>query len=138
MWFAQPGARGWIGPAAPAGVREFHRGLPGYAPTPLRELPAIAAELGVGRLLVKDETDRLGLPAFKVLGASWAVHRALVSADRPDTLVTATDGNHGRAVARTARLLGLAAHVVVPPGVHPAAVAAIEGEGAAPSRTNLL
>jgi diaminopropionate ammonia-lyase len=131
MWFANPAARGWSGPPTPSGVREFHRGLPGYAPTPLRELPGPAAELGVGRVLVKDETDRLGLPAFKVLGASWAVHRALASADRPDRLVTATDGNHGRALARTARLLGLSARVVVPAGVHPVAIAAIEGEGAA-------
>jgi diaminopropionate ammonia-lyase len=131
MWFAHPGARGWPGPPTPTAVRGFHRELPGYAPTPLRELPALAGELGAGRVLVKDETDRLGLPAFKVLGASWAVHRALRSVDRPQRLVTATDGNHGRAVARTARLLGLAAHVVVPDGVHPVAVAAIAGEGAA-------
>jgi diaminopropionate ammonia-lyase len=129
MWVVNPAARGWSGPPAPTGVREFHRGLPGYAPTPLRALPAPAAELGVGEVLVKDETDRLGLPAFKVLGASWAVHRALLRSS-PERLVTATDGNHGRAVARTARLLGLAAHVAVPAGVHPVAVAAIAGEGA--------
>jgi diaminopropionate ammonia-lyase len=130
-WFANPTARRWSCPAPSAAARPFHAGLPGYAPTPLVELPAVAAELGVGRVLVKDESDRLGLPAFKVLGASWAVHRALARAtDRPAELVTATDGNHGRAVARTARLLGLGAHVLVPDGVHPAAVAAIEDEGA--------
>ena len=58
-------------------ARSFHRSLPGYAPTPLVRVPALAAELGVGRVLVKDESYRLGLPAFKVLGASWACHRAL-------------------------------------------------------------
>ncbi|CAL9379362.1 hypothetical protein SUDANB105_01027 [Streptomyces sp. enrichment culture] len=48
----------------------------------------------------------------------------------PVAQVTATDGNHGRAVARMARLLGLRAHVFVPRSVHPRAVAAIAAEGA--------
>lgn len=132
-WYARPVARTWTCAPAPAGVTEFHAGLPGYAPTPLTELPALAEELGVGRVFVKDESCRLGLPAFKVLGASWAIHRAL--AERPGgggrvRLVTATDGNHGRAVAHVARLLGVRALVLVPDGVHPAAVAAIAAEGA--------
>jgi diaminopropionate ammonia-lyase len=129
QWYARPAARAWTCAPPPEQVRAFHAGLPGYAPTALTELPALAAELGVGRVLVKDETDRLGLPAFKVLGASWAVHRTLRHST-PDRLVTATDGNHGRAVARTARLLGLGAHVVIPEVVPPAAVAAIAEEGA--------
>ena len=58
-------------------VHAFHQRLPGYAPTPLRELPALAASCGVGRVLVKDESSRLGLPAFKILGASWATYRVL-------------------------------------------------------------
>jgi diaminopropionate ammonia-lyase len=113
-------------------VQAFHAGLPGYAPTPLTEVPAIAAELGVGRVFVKDESARMGLSAFKVLGASWAVHQVL--SRRPDAgqvlLVTASDGNHGRALARMARLRGQRAHVFVPSGVHPVAVAAIAAEGA--------
>ena len=74
----------------------------------------------------------MGLPAFKVLGASWAVHQVLSRLPAADalTLVTATDGNHGRAVARMARLFGQRAHVFVPGGVHPTAVAAIAAEGA--------
>jgi diaminopropionate ammonia-lyase len=116
----------------PAEVQAFHAGLPGYAPTPLTEVPALAAELGVGRVLVKDESARIGLPAFKVLGASWAVHQVLSRGPAGDalTLVTATDGNHGRAVARMARLFGERAHVFVPVGVHPTAVVAIAAEGA--------
>ncbi|MEV5551505.1 diaminopropionate ammonia-lyase [Streptomyces sp. NPDC052309] len=135
-WFARSGARTWRCAPAPAEVRHFHRALPDYSPTPLTELPSLAAELEVGRVFVKDESSRLGLPAFKALGASWAVHRALATraADGgepgPVTLVTATDGNHGRAVARTARLLGQDAHVFVPQGVHPEAVAAIVAEHA--------
>ncbi|MGW6306989.1 diaminopropionate ammonia-lyase [Streptomyces niveus] len=132
----RPGARTWRCAPSPAEVRDFHAALAGHSPTPLTELPQLAAELGVGRVLVKDESSRLGLPAFKALGASWAVHRVLAeraaSGEEPGpvTLVTATDGNHGRAVARTARLLGQRAHVFVPQGVQPRAVAAIAAERA--------
>lgn len=120
----------------PADVREFHRRLPGYAPTALTGLPQLADELGVAHVFAKDESNRLGLPAFKGLGASWAIHRALQEhrrregASDPTTIVTATDGNHGRAVARFSRLLGQRAHVFVPDGVHPVAVRAIADEGA--------
>ena len=80
----------------------FHRALPGYAPTPVRELPELAAELGVAAVLVKDESDRFGLPAFKVLGASWAIERTLRTEPGIHTLVAASAGNHGRAVAHVA------------------------------------
>jgi diaminopropionate ammonia-lyase len=151
-WFANPGARSWAcatpGAVRSGEVRAFHRALPGYAPTPLTEAPALAAELGAGRVFVKDESDRFGLPAFKVLGASWAVRQLLaggpgrpeavtsdalrsLAAGRPGlAFVTATDGNHGRAVARMARLVGAPAHVFVPAVAQPSVVAAIAGEGA--------
>ncbi|POM26422.1 Diaminopropionate ammonia-lyase [Actinomadura rubteroloni] len=125
-WFARPAARDWTC-APPADVTSFHATLPGYAPTRLVELPALARELGVRRLFVKDESERLGLPAFKMLGASWGVHRAHRGEKR---LVAATDGNHGRAVAAIARLRGLAATIFVPDGVHPASIEAIRDEGA--------
>src|SRR5689334_5162421 len=68
-WFARPAARAWTcAPAPTAGIRAFHALLPGYAPTPLREVPAIAAELGVGRVFVKDESARMGGPG-RVQGA---------------------------------------------------------------------
>ncbi len=121
--------RGWRAAEVVGDPQAFHRTLPDYAPTPLRDLPQVASALGLGRVVVKDETDRLGLPAFKVLGASYAVHK-IVEEGVPSALVTATDGNHGRALARTGRLLGVPVRVYVPDGVHPAAVAAIEGEGA--------
>src|SRR5438034_2983027 len=132
-WFARPAARAWTcAPAPVAETRAFHARLPGYAPTPLTEIPAVAAELGVGRVFAKDESARMGLAAFKVLGASWAVHQVLSRRDAagPVTLVAATDGNHGRALAWMAGLLGQRAHVFVPSGVHPTAVAAIAAEGA--------
>ena len=128
-------------------VLVFHRRLPGYAPTPLVEAPALAARLGIGQVWVKNESSRLRLPAFKMLGASWAASRALaarlggslepwdavddlrerVAALRPMTLAAATDGNHGRAVARMARLLGFGARIFVPAGTADARIAAIAG-----------
>ena len=142
---------GWPPPSGGIGSApiDLHRRLPGYAPTPLHRLPGLAAELGVGDVWVKDESSRLGLPAFKMLGASWASYRSLVERlghepewstidelaaaldpIRPITLCSATDGNHGRAVARTARLLGLSARIFVPAGTADARIRAIEGEGA--------
>jgi diaminopropionate ammonia-lyase len=149
-WLARPQARSWTCPPAPDDARGFHAGLPGYASTPLVDAPGLAAALGVARVLVKDESQRWDLGAFKFLGASWAGFRAVAArtgytgppslaglreqlaglpeADRP-VLVTATDGNHGRAVARTARLLGLAARVLVPEVVPAHVVERISAEG---------
>ena len=79
---------------------------------------------------MKDESQRLGLPAFKALGAWWAIHRTLQDQPGPVELVTATDGNHGRAVARRAAMLGLPAHVFIPDVVTDAAIDAIRSEGA--------
>jgi diaminopropionate ammonia-lyase len=146
-WYAHRGARGWRCAAGPAEALAFHAGLPGYAATPLAELPVLAGELNIARLFVKDESARLGLPAFKALGAYWAVAQILAAraglpgpltlgalraaaAGHDLTLVTATDGNHGRAVARFAALLGLRAHVLVPQVIPAAAVAQIAAEGA--------
>ncbi len=131
-WLSHARDRNWRCAEPSTQAWEFHRGLPGYAPTPLISLPSLAIELGVAHVFAKDESLRLGLPAFKALGASWAVHRALQGRTETGvaTLVTATDGNHGRAVARFARLAGHKASIVVPPGVHPDAVRAIADEGA--------
>ena len=127
----------------------FHQRLPDYAPTPLVALPELAATLGLGKLWVKDESHRLGMPSFKILGASWATYRAIerrlgalppwrtveelaahCAPLRPLALAAATDGNHGRAVARLARLLGFGARIFVPAGTADARIAAIAGEGA--------
>lgn len=118
-----------MGPTPPTAATEFHRTLPGYAPTPLVDVPQVAEELGVGQVLVKDESGRLGLPAFKVLGASWACHQVLQR--RPGArLVTATDGNHGRAVARMAAHFDVPATVFVPDVMLPETAARIAAEGA--------
>ena len=128
---------------------QFHRRLPGYQPTPLLDAPGVATELGLGAVRVKVESDRVGLPSFKILGASWGVYRALdahvgglpewtdfdelrrvLDRHRPLALAAATDGNHGRAVARMASLLGFDAHIFVPAGTAEARIEAIVGEGA--------
>jgi diaminopropionate ammonia-lyase len=108
----------------------FHASLPGYAPTPLRPLPELAAELALASVALKDESGRLGLPAFKVLGASWAVERALRERPQVRTLVAASAGNHGRAVARVAALRGLHCRVYLPARSVAARREAIAGEGA--------
>jgi diaminopropionate ammonia-lyase len=79
---------------------------------------------------LKDETNRFGLPAFKILGASWAVERTL--RERPDvhTLCAASAGNHGRAVARAAAWRGLRCRIFLPAATVPARAEAIAGEGA--------
>jgi diaminopropionate ammonia-lyase len=130
-------------------VLAFHRKLPGYTPTPLVVAPGVAAKLGVGQVWVKDESSRMGLPAFKILGASWATYRALderfgpfapwesllqlatrIRSHGPLTFVAATDGNHGRAVARMAKWLGSEAHIFVPRDMVSARREAIESESA--------
>jgi diaminopropionate ammonia-lyase len=148
VW-TNPAARRWRG-GEPVDCRDFHARLPGYAPTPLHSVPALAARLGVGAVVVKDESERLGLPAFKILGASWGAYRELsrrlgepvepwrdvaelrerFAPLRGLRLLTATDGNHGRAVARMARLLGLEAIVAIPSVVGAHVRAAIASEGA--------
>ncbi|HEU5266168.1 MAG TPA: pyridoxal-phosphate dependent enzyme, partial [Jatrophihabitans sp.] len=128
-WTFRPAARSWRAPVAAGAPVAFHASLPGYVPTPLVELPELAGELGVGRLLVKDESARLGLPAFKILGASWAVHQILRTGT-PRAVLTASDGNHGWALARVAAQHRLPARVYLPEGVHPAVRAAVAAEGA--------
>ena len=118
-------------------VRRFHQSFPEYSVTPLVELKSLAEELGVSNIFVKDESYRFGLNAFKVLGGSYAIAREIgirmgISEEeltlarllQPDVqarlgqlrFVTATDGNHGRGVAWTAKRLGHRAVVFMPKG----------------------
>ena len=139
-------------------VRRFHRTIPGYQPTRLVRLPMLARRWGVGEILVKDESTRFGLNAFKVIGGSYAVARLLcnwlgiesapvhfnflISDDIRHrigkmTLVTATDGNHGRGVAWAAEQLGLKAIVYVPKGSVKSRVDNIRDHGATVHVTDL-
>ncbi|HXH07116.1 MAG TPA: diaminopropionate ammonia-lyase [Vicinamibacterales bacterium] len=113
-------------------VAAFFDARPDLGPTPLVRLPVLARALGVGELLVKDESQRGGLDSFKIAGVTYALHRleqrgAVTSAT---TLVCATAGNHGRAVARAGRERGLRVRVFVGRDADPSRVAAIRAEGA--------
>jgi hypothetical protein len=117
----------WHAPFDPSleDVHHFHTSLPDYSPTPLVKLDHLATEIGVRAIYLKDESARLGLPSFKILGASWGSFRAIVSRLKLPldstlnavkqalegcvsniSLHAATDGNHGRGVARVGRWLG--------------------------------
>jgi diaminopropionate ammonia-lyase len=145
-------------PPPSAAAREFHRTLAGYAPTPLVDCPTLADSLGLGSLHVKDESHRFGLNSFKALGASYAmrnieapigrrnrlphhgnssssseVGQAVSPVERvipPTTFSAATAGNHGRAVAWSARRLGCEAKIFVPSITIPARIESIRREGA--------
>ncbi|KAL2876904.1 hypothetical protein SGCOL_007929 [Colletotrichum sp. CLE4] len=139
---------GPINPTSDASLAQaFHQQLPGFARTPLVSLEDIAQELGVKAVYIKDESNRLGLPSFKILGASWGTFRAVTTdlhlpADTPLndvakaaqtsqlSLYAATEGNHGRAVAAMAKILGIPAHIYVPSSVDSEAVTNIASEGA--------
>lgn len=150
--------RAALAPDAVGPVRDFHRSIPGYEPTPLVALPDLADRLGVGAILVKDESRRFDLNAFKVLGGSYAIARHLADrlglqvADLPYerlvspeirerlgeiTFVTATDGNHGRGVAWTAAMLGQRCVVHMPKGSAPERLANIRALGAEADVTDL-
>jgi diaminopropionate ammonia-lyase len=113
-------------------MRAFFDARPQLAATPVRALPALASDLGIGALAAKDETGRFGLNAFKLLGAQFAIDTLVTDGDvRPGaTLVCASEGNHGRAVARAARNAGCAARVYMARDASPSRVEAIAGEGA--------
>ena len=132
-------------------TRAFHRSMPSYTVTPVIDLKDLAADRGVARIAVKNEQERLGLPSFKALGCSWALHermrsakglsaetlvpfpelRALAASLGAPTLCTASDGNHGRAVAALAEALGCGCVVFLPGDSAVSRVDAIAGHGAA-------
>lgn len=111
-------------------IERFHRKMVGYVTTPLRPLDTLTSGLGVGSVLMKDESDRFGLPSFKALGASWALEQAVRGDPSIHTVVAASAGNHGRAVARCAASRGLACRIYLPSGSSADRARLIAGEGA--------
>ncbi|MGE0417916.1 MAG: diaminopropionate ammonia-lyase [Acetobacteraceae bacterium] len=125
----------------------------GYAPTPLRDLPTLAAGAGLSVLRLKDEAERFGLGSFKALGGAYAVAGILAnelarrgvarSASCADlatgqyatetgavTVCCATDGNHGRSVAWGAQRFGCRCVIFVHETVSQGRVDAIARYGA--------
>lgn len=139
-------------------VKSFHESFPVYDETPLRNMENLAKELGLGDIYVKDESYRFGLNAFKVLGGSFALgnylakrlnssiaempYEKLISEEVRKKLgdivfVTATDGNHGRGVAWTAKQLKQHSVVYMPKGSAKERLDNIIAEGAEASITDL-
>ena len=130
----------------------------GYAPTPLVTLEALSARIGVGTILYKDEGPRFGLGSFKALGGSYAaqcllqreisgrIGETVALADvrtgklrkhcKDMTLVSATDGNHGRSLAWGCRRFGAACRIYIHAEVSEGRAAAIRNLGAAVIRVD--
>jgi diaminopropionate ammonia-lyase len=135
----------------PRTARRFHRQIPGYRISPLKGLTQLAQKLGVEGIWVKDESARLNLGSFKVLGGSFAIYQLLrrrlgledkelsfsdlTSGPLRDkvgeiTFAAATDGNHGRGVAWSAAQMGFKSVIYVHKLTSAARIQAIERNGA--------
>ena len=133
-------------------VRRLHRQVPGFAASQLKSLSVRAAQLGVKALLVKDESSRFGLNAFKGLGGIYAVFRVIcreleldpakttmedlrqepcAGRIREMVFATTTDGNHGKGVSWAAKVFGAKAYVYMPVGTVPVRAQAIRDAGSA-------
>ena len=117
--------------------------------SPVRALPQLARQLGVGHIDLKDEASRSPLASFKVLGAPVALLR-LIRRHWPEAdfepaellagrhaaqlkdwvVISATDGNHGRALAAAAQSLGCRCVIVLHAQVSPEREAPIAALGA--------
>lgn len=149
---ASPPDTTFAAPEAVAMVGAFHRTLPTYQPTPLVRLGELARQLGLEGLWVKDEARRFGLKAFKGLGASFAICATLAKRlglpppldfrcfDTPAvrrflsglTVVAASDGNHGIAVAWMASQLGGRSRILLPAGTAESRQRAVRAVGGQP------
>ena len=141
-----------LGPSEATAAREEIGAWPGYAETPLCSLDRLAAALGLAGIHYKDEGNRFGLGSFKALGGAYAVLRLLVreiskqhgqvveaanvragslrELARNVTVVTATDGNHGRSVAWGAQQFGARCVIYIHANVSEGRKAAMEALGA--------
>jgi diaminopropionate ammonia-lyase family len=144
-----PTARSWIAPASDDEhlVNKFHRQMPDYRQTDLVSLDELAREIGVRAVHLKSESNRFGLPSFKILGASWGTFRAIVEklglpldsgiesvkkavSRNSLSLYAATDGNHGRAVARMGTIFSVPVEIHVPATLDENTIELIQSEGA--------
>lgn len=125
----------------------FHRRMPDYKPTPLVSLGSLAEHLGIKGIMVKDESHRFDLKAFKVLGGAYALAKVICEKldtdisefnfqttpgllDEPITFVTATAGNHGTGITWAAGLLNQKTHVLMPKGAPVQNVTRVQSMGA--------
>lgn len=124
----------------------------GYEATPLVSLSGLASGIGVDRIDYKHEGPRFGLGSFKALGGSYAALRVLqrelskqlgqdVSLEEIRegahkdacagiTLVSATDGNHGRSLAWGCQRFGAPCRIYIHAEVSEGRAAAMRELGA--------
>lgn len=133
-------------------AKKSHESLEAYQKTPLVHLDGLAKKLQISNIMVKDESKRFSLNAFKGLGGSYAMFRIICevlgldyqTAQLKDLLqdkfkatlqaiefVTATDGNHGKGVSWAAGIFGCKAHVYMPAGSQEVRAEAIRNAGPA-------
>lgn len=139
-------------------VRAFHRTFPAYSPTPLVKLDKLASHFGLKNIVVKDESYRFGLNAFKVLGGTYALGKFLAEKVDKDisevdcqylsseevskavgdvTFASTTDGNHGRGLAWAAEQFNKKAIIYMPKGSAPVRRDNIRAHGAECTITEL-
>lgn len=93
---------------------KFHKTISNYSFSELYELNGLSKKLNLGKIYVKDESTRFDLKAFKGLGASYAINEILKDNPSVSVFCTATDGNHGKAVAWSASINKKKSVVYVP------------------------
>jgi diaminopropionate ammonia-lyase len=130
----------------------------GYAPTPLVSLSVLATKIDVAEVLYKDEGPRFGLGSFKALGGSYAALRVLqrqiaaklgqevtleeirtgkvAALAAQITLVSATDGNHGRSLAWGCQRFGAPCRIYIHAEVSEGRAEAMRDLGAEVIRIN--
>lgn len=129
-----PALRRWLSLSEGRAARDRLAGWPGMSgqPTPAWNMPGLARALGIAQLTIKDESKRSALGSFKVLGAPNALVK-LVQRRWPEqgwtgpdllrgahaqalkdlVVISATDGNHGRALAAAAQSIGCRCVIVL-------------------------
>ena len=135
-------------------TKAYHeiRSWPGYQPTPLYYLNDIAQAADVDQVIYKDEGPRFGLASFKALGGAYSALCVLqreIEAKRGElvnlsdirnglyrkdcaaiTLVSATDGNHGRSLAWGCQNYGAPCRIYIHAEVSEERAAIMRGFGA--------
>jgi len=110
-------------------VKNYHRSI-GIKETPLLSLKNLAKSYNVGNIYIKDESKRHKMNAFKILGASYAMHCEIKKNPKLKEFCTATDGNHGKSVARMAKEMGKKSIIFVPKDTVQDRIKMIKSEGA--------
>ncbi len=123
----------------PEPARQLYAACPAAHVTPLLDHDAIARDLGIGKLWLKDERGRIGLGSFKALGAAHAIAKQAIeraglenaaTALAGETFVCASAGNHGLSVAAGARLFGAKAVVYLSHSVDESFAERLRGKSA--------